>query len=97
MEATDIIQGRIYPSLAYGNCTADVLAGIAADEARVSTSDRQRLALAEHKAHVVRMRLSRTVLEALEAEKAEFQCSGEPRPRRQKGMVVSKPPAPKLC
>eukprot|EP00959_Pyramimonas_sp_CCMP1952_P328158 6870454-Pyramimonas_sp.AAC.1 len=43
------------------------------------------------------MRLLRTAIEALEAEKAEFQCSGVPGPRRQQGMAASKPPAPKLC
>eukprot|EP00959_Pyramimonas_sp_CCMP1952_P051988 1086862-Pyramimonas_sp.AAC.1 len=55
--------------LALGNETADKVAGIAAQEARLPQPSRVRVAQAEHKASLVRARLLRANLEAAAVEK----------------------------
>eukprot|EP00959_Pyramimonas_sp_CCMP1952_P441754 9248278-Pyramimonas_sp.AAC.1 len=69
MDEHDICNNKISATLAYGNTVADEMEGAAALTARVPASDRQRLALVEQKAFLVRMRLLRTSLEALEHDR----------------------------
>eukprot|EP00959_Pyramimonas_sp_CCMP1952_P105500 2205528-Pyramimonas_sp.AAC.1 len=59
---------RIPPWLVVGNAVADALAGAAADAVRVAAPDRARVHQTEHMATLVRRRLLRATLDAIEAE-----------------------------
>eukprot|EP00959_Pyramimonas_sp_CCMP1952_P359736 7532363-Pyramimonas_sp.AAC.1 len=59
---------RIPPWLVVGNVVADALAGAAADAVRVAAPDRARVHQTEHMAMLVRRRLLRATLDAIEAE-----------------------------
>eukprot|EP00959_Pyramimonas_sp_CCMP1952_P314474 6583063-Pyramimonas_sp.AAC.1 len=97
MSAHDIYQGKIPATLAYGNTVADEIAGAGAQAARVPATDRQQYLLIEQKAFLVRMRLLRTSLEALEHARNNNRSAGEFRPKRQRGVAPQQPPAPRIC
>ena len=83
MEMAEAVALGVAPWLVIGNAVADVCAGQAAEEMRASAADRAKGSEVERTALLVRRRLLRATLDAIEAEGEQSEKQRRPRRARQ--------------